>query len=424
MRSSGKTFAAFVVSIAFAIICRAKLLAHDPAPLAATPANSSDAQILVLEDGGVLEGDVTRAADWFFVSRGNSQIQISAKRVMIACHSIEEAYEFRRRRITDSKAEPHLSLADWCMRNNLFREAEQELTDARRLDPDHPRIALLTRQLDVLRTHSSTKPNHEPTTPARTPVENVPPKSIATLDDLPNGVVDRFTRKVQPVLVNNCTTSGCHRPGGPQSFQLDRAILRGESNRRTTMQNLEATLALIDREHPDQSPLLLIPRKSHAGMPNPILGQRQDAPYHHLVDWVALVVPPPPPPPPAADPPAAKDETSPGTPTNTPPMKISTLPAREPLHSEVVPLTAEKSNKTDARAASANFADSPAHPTLRPPHQLKVGATLKSWQPRDAFDPEIFNRAQRTGASPPPEITSAHSAQLPTAASAADTGKN
>ena len=30
-----------------------------------------------------------------------------------------------------------------------------------------------------------------------------------------------FTRKVQPVLVNNCTVSKCHEPGGAQSFQLN-----------------------------------------------------------------------------------------------------------------------------------------------------------------------------------------------------------
>ena len=105
-------------------------------------------------------------------------------------------------------------------------------------------------------------------------------------------MLELFTRKVQPVLVNNCTASKCHQPGGRQSFQLDRALLRGEANRRTTMQNLSATLALVDRAHPEVSPLLTVPRQTHGGMTGPVFGPRQEQAFKHLADWVALVAPP------------------------------------------------------------------------------------------------------------------------------------
>ena len=58
------------------------------------------------------------------------------------------------------------------------------------------------------------------------------------------------------------------------------------------MHNLEAALALVDRAHPDQSPLLTVPRKTHGGTAGPIFGPRQEQAFKHLVDWVALVVPP------------------------------------------------------------------------------------------------------------------------------------
>ena len=58
------------------------------------------------------------------------------------------------------------------------------------------------------------------------------------------------------------------------------------------MRNLEAALALVDRVHPDQSPLLTVPRKTHGGTSGPIFGPRQEQAFKHLVDWVALVVPP------------------------------------------------------------------------------------------------------------------------------------
>jgi hypothetical protein len=49
--------------------------------------------------------------------------------------------------------------------------------------------------------------------------------------------------------------------------------------------------------------------------------------------------------------------------------------------------------RSAVRAASAT--DDDAAMTLRTPHRLQVGVQLKSWQPRDEFDPEIFNRGQR-----------------------------
>ena len=103
---------------------------------------------------------------------------------------------------------------------------------------------------------------------------------------LPAGAVERFTRKVQPLLVNNCTTSGCHQAGGKQVYQLDRAVLHGLSNRRTTLSNLAATLALVNRDAPQQSLLLTVPRTEHADMKQPILGSRQDQQFRQLAEWV------------------------------------------------------------------------------------------------------------------------------------------
>jgi hypothetical protein len=200
--------------------------------------------------------------------------------------------------------------------------------------------------------------------------------------DVPNGVVEMFTRKVQPVLVNNCSLSGCHQTGGKLSFQLDRALLRGEANRRTTMHNLEAALALVDRAHPDQSPLLTVPRKTHGGTAGPIFGPRQQQAFNHLVDWVALIVPPPETAAPVADAAATPIEASvtkaEGDSAGTQTQVVSQLPPRR---------------RSAVRAATVT--DDDTLTTLRTPHRLQYGAQVKSWQPRDAFDPEIFNRGQQ-----------------------------
>ena len=48
------------------------------------------------------------------------------------------------------KVADHLRLAEWCIRYELRAEAGRELAEARRLDPDQPRLALLERRLEKM----------------------------------------------------------------------------------------------------------------------------------------------------------------------------------------------------------------------------------------------------------------------------------
>ena len=43
--------------------------------------------VVLLQDGGLLEGTVTKAVDWFVVSRANSQLQIATSRVLFIGHT-------------------------------------------------------------------------------------------------------------------------------------------------------------------------------------------------------------------------------------------------------------------------------------------------------------------------------------------------
>lgn len=357
--------------------------------------------IIVLQDGGVLAGQVTHTADWYVVTRGGAQVQIATAQVKVFCHTLEEAYELQRQQLSRPTIDAHLALADWCLRYNLFAQARRELADARKLEPDHARLALLERRL----ARGSAPPSaqapvdvdskSQPQANQRAPAPPIAP-------DLPAGVVERFTRKVQPVLVNNCTTAGCHQRGGPQTFQLDRALLRGEANRRSTMHNLAATLALVDRAHPQASPLLTVPRQTHGGMARPILGPRQEQAFKHLADWVALVAPPEP-----ADEfaPTDTDKNADDAPAKSAaPNLISPIlrVPSSPDHSTANEAAAEKRSQDEVAEPSENSTvqtaaaiDDESMTTLKPPHRLQYGGRLAPWRPRDPFDPEIFNRQQR-----------------------------
>ena len=392
-----------IVAIAALLLLSGTLCAQDNT--SSRPASAADAQarILVLQDGGVLTGQITRAADWYIVSRAGGQMQIAESRVMLVCHSMEEAYEFRRRQLSGEKAEPHLWLAEWCLRYNLLAGAERELADARRLDSDHPRLALLERRLEKIKTQPMVRASTPPASKAQPRIEKPTHPTLAVAGDLPNGVVENFTRKVQPVLVNTCATVGCHQVGSSHSFQLDRAILRGESNRRTTMHNLQAALALVDREHPEQSPLLTIPRKTHGGMSGPVFGQRQDAAFKHIVDWVALIATPAAPQQsPDQDAVVGDAKNAVATPAEAGKVTVTTPPVGLPTN---VPAQVETTYPVSPDAAIDD--DEPQ--TLRMPRRLQQGVKLEPWQPRDPFDPEIFNRLQfaRARAAPataPPTV--------------------
>jgi hypothetical protein len=389
------SLAALVIAFTIAL---AASRADETTSTAYPPIADGEAAILVLQDGGVLTGEITRAADWYLVSRGSGQMQVARSRVLLLCRTLDEAYEFKRQQIRGDKPADHLRLAEWCIRYELRDEAAAELAEARRLDPDMPRLHLLQRRLE--KSDSPSKPKESVylanansqaklrATPAAS--QPVAVAKSASVGDLPDGVVELFTRRVQPVLVNGCTAAACHRAGGKQSFQLDRAILRGESNRRTTMRNLQAALTLVDREHPDQSPLLTIPRRTHGGMSGPICGSRQEAAYQHLVDWVALVAP------------AKEEAVAPDADANRPAAtdqvgNTAARPTRPGANATPMapgPLPLDGGENSAVRATSASDLD--LRSTLKQPHRLQVGAEqLKAWQPRDEFDPEIFNRRER-----------------------------
>ena len=162
--------------------------------------------------------------------------------------------------LTKPSAAQHLDLADWCIRQELWTPAIQEIDTARRRDADNPRIKMLTQRLAMLQTAHKLRNQPEQNGPQiispnngvvrashEQPVEEE--KGIKAAD-YPDGTLEIFTRRIQPLLVNNCTLVGCHREGGDCEFQLSRALLYGESNQRTTRLNFLATLELIDEETP------------------------------------------------------------------------------------------------------------------------------------------------------------------------------
>jgi hypothetical protein len=355
-----------------------------PAEAAATlGAKEGQQRVVVLKDGGVLVGELRQEGDRYFLKRGSVEMQLRAESLLLVAASIEDAYQQRRTAMAQGSAPAHLELAAWCLRYNLLAQAAAELAAAEQLEPENGRRLLLERRLASMRDRAQNPVTVEPP-PAATPEAEIAPLEAALvqvqtgLSELRPGVVEHFTRRVQPVLVNNCTATGCHQVGGKQDFQLDRAILHGLANRRSTTRNLTATLELVDRKDPMQSPLLTVPRERHGGMDRPVFGPRQEAALRHLVQWVHIVSGP--------SLPAERQTLG----ADGVQMASAEDAGKAALASPVTRADGTSVEDASQKETPLEVGDAEYEPLAPRPSQY--GGQLERWTPRDEFDPEIFNR--------------------------------
>src|SRR5207302_4958216 len=86
------------------------------------------AGILVLRNGRVIEGEVTRAGDFYLVTKGEgSELRLKADEVESFCASLLEAYELKARRLSGTSAKPHIELAQWCLRHGLHAKCAEQI---------------------------------------------------------------------------------------------------------------------------------------------------------------------------------------------------------------------------------------------------------------------------------------------------------
>lgn len=250
---------------------------------AGQPAAGVAPGMLILRNGEVLEGRVTRSDDVYIVDLPVGQIRIKQKDVEVVCRDLEDGYRRKRATIQIGNVHHHLELAQWCLHHNLLGPAAAELADATTADSRNPMIAVLQRRLKM-----ALDPPSQPV--AQALANNGP--SNEELDrmvrGLPQKAVESFTQAVQPVLLNHCTGSGCHSIQSESELRLSRIPAAGRpSSRRITQRNLYSVLKFVDRENPAASRLLIAASRPHGTVQHAIFDERQATQYRHLIAWVA-----------------------------------------------------------------------------------------------------------------------------------------
>lgn len=109
--------------------------------------------------------------------------------------------------------------------------------------------------------------------------------------DLPPDVVARFTRGVQPLVLNRCAAGACH--GGPAGHEprFERADAGGTIDRRRTLANLAT---LLDAVGPERDPqplvtLLAVRHPAAAGPRRPVAPPLSARERVTLETWLAAV---------------------------------------------------------------------------------------------------------------------------------------
>jgi hypothetical protein len=250
---------------------------------AADPAESpGKGKVLLLENERILEGDIERVDDQYHVRRAVGETRVPASRVLCLCQTCEEAYAYLRARANLKDPDERLRLAKWCHLHELREQALAEVTAAAQLRPDH---AMTQRLLANLQRSASSPPAPRPAQPSEEPEPEPPPASPV---DVTQESLGQFVTRVQPILLNACAS--CHASGRGGNFKLVRPHGSETAGRKTLQHNLAATLAQINLEQPQASPLLTKAVSVHGEMKDPPLRGRQIAAFKSLEDWVKVTL--------------------------------------------------------------------------------------------------------------------------------------
>jgi hypothetical protein len=346
------------------------------------PAPPAGQQILVLRNGQTIEGRISQQDGNYVVDLSDGQIRVKPADVDLVCNRLEEGYQRKRASLSTGDAHDHLELAQWCLHHDLLGPAAAELADAKAADPQDPMIAAVERRLKMA---------SEPPPVAATGKVIAGP-SNEELDrmvrGLPRGSVEAFTQSVQPVLMNDCATGGCHGPQSETGLRLFRIPTGKTASRRMTQRNLYSALTFIDRDNPAASRLLTVPSGPHGTAKIAIFNEHQAAQYRRLIEWANQLAGQPP----GSDAPATLNSLFlPGPPNGTPAQTPPQMLSQEARRGHPLPMPGQAPKRGVARSLARQQAD--AVPSV-------------SEQSADPFDPEAFNHrysAQKPSAEKPPQ---------------------
>jgi len=221
-----------------------------------------DVPYVMLTNGNILRGRCETQGNQFLINRDDgTQMRLGKDQIAIAASSLHELYTHRIKQHAFRSANVYAEDIAWCLRNGLPDEAEAEWRELVSLDPTFPLIGRLQRQIESARSPRTSVPQRfspEPTADNKDDSTFVLPEGISSAS------VATFATRVQPMLINRCGNSGCHRTGSDTQWKLAHLGIDVRVSSKMTQQNLAAIAPHLNFDDPSSSELLRYLQSPHA----------------------------------------------------------------------------------------------------------------------------------------------------------------
>lgn len=374
--------------------------------LANRPATAQD--YVLLHNGNVIQGTPQLLGTHVVIDRGDgSELRLDSRQVAHSASSLSELYQYRRQQCQYPTVSSYQDDARWCYRNQLFAEMQESLDAADALDPTHPETLRLKRQLASVQSRSSGETEMSgdsikntltptagrvvisaaPSVVQRPPVEEASEAELMKAN-LTFQAVAYFNNRIQPLLINRCGNTGCHRSPSDTKWQLTHMGVHVRPPSRMTKLNLLTTLSIVSRSGDGVSDLMTYATTAHGGKDEAPLKRGDATSIDSLQEWIHEVSST-----------TATDDATPLTELPTLSSEITQVTPPKPSDQSSVPKIAavRQVGFTDT-AMPFDPIDTLAKPKFDNAVHLESGGTRPTRLPtvENPFDPEIFNRYYRS----------------------------
>lgn len=236
--------------------------------------------VLVLVDGTVVDGTIIRTQAGFHVDVRGGQRVVPTKDVALYVKTKQDAYEKISKQSSTTNVPVRLQLAEWCLKNRLYKEAGQEIKSILVLEDDNAVAKELLKQLEE-KIDPENAIHKQDLSITTHPMK----RDVDFLGGLSRSLAKDYSSKIQPILMNRCGSRSCHGTD-EREFSLHPQSLKFKQY---SDDNLESVFGQIHWSQPDQSPLLVHHANNMVEGEKIFQGRSGDKQKEWLVEWIRQV---------------------------------------------------------------------------------------------------------------------------------------
>ena len=223
--------------------------------------------------GAIYEGVLRDVGSSYIIEfEGGGSTMISKIDALYIGPTRESIFQYKMRETRCEDVNEVLKLADWASRRQLTAEALVLLREKLRVSNDPAEQRALERKInelveaetfriDAARLASQRERDDAATLESSSARKNETDASPETTEleewgaKIPLSVLERFSRKAQPVIQKRCATANCHDSDSDSRYQVRPKTL-GKGARLALFHNLRQTLDYVDFDDIERSPIL------------------------------------------------------------------------------------------------------------------------------------------------------------------------